>query len=102
IGHIEWKLTDDTARAVEETVRHDAVADALVKARGYATALGLATIEPVELADVGLLGHESAPKFTAARMSMAMADMSAGAPELQFEPEDLEVRAEVEARFLAT
>lgn len=102
LGRIEWRLTEESRRQAEETIRAEAVADALAKARGYATALGLGTVEPSELADVGLLDAHSAPAFVGARM-MAM-DSSGAAesgPELRLEPEDIEVSAEVEARFIA-
>lgn len=102
LNHVEWKLTEATTREIEEQVRRDAVADALSKARTYAKALGLNTVVPHELADVGLLQHDSVSHRGVARMALleSAAD-TMGGPGLSFEPEDIDVVAEVDARFLA-
>ncbi len=61
VGGIDWRLTDATRRRVQETAQRAAVADAVAKAQVYASALGLGTPVPVELADHGMLSSQPTP-----------------------------------------
>lgn len=100
IGNVEWQLTPATRVAVERDVASEAVGVAVERATAYAAALGLAAVTPLEVADVGLLvpHPESGPQHGMMRAGF-MAD--AGAPGLQFQPDDIVVAAAVEARFSA-
>ena len=104
MGGIEWRLTDDTRRRVQESAQRGAVADAVAKARVYAAALGLGVPTPVELADTGLLTAQPMTPAGGERMfaMRAAADMGAGAGSVtQFAPAKLVIEASVEARFAA-
>lgn len=103
IGGIDWRLADATRRRVQELAQRNAVADALEKARVYASALGLGTPVPVELADTGLLAAHPAPQPRGARMfaMAASADMAGGGSGAEFAPAKLVIEASVEARFEA-
>ncbi|MBD7956693.1 SIMPL domain-containing protein [Microbacterium sp. Sa4CUA7] len=100
IGDVQWHLTPATRVAVEREVASEAVGIAVERATAYATALGLAAVTPLEIADVGLLVPRPDPSQPAGMMPAAfMAD--SGAPGLQFQPDDIVVSAAVEARFSA-
>lgn len=101
---IEWRLTPETRAAVEREVATHAVGVAVTRATAYAGALGFADVAPLEVADVGLLRHDSADASPTPRMLMARASFaseSADAPAVQLQPEDIVVAAAVEARFTA-
>jgi len=105
LGGIDWQLTPETRAAAERQVATDAVAVAVTRATAYATALGLTSVTPLELADVGLLSHdtrESAPAPMMMKAARAFAaDSAGGGPALQFQPEEITVASAVEARFSA-
>ncbi len=98
VGGIDWRLTDATRKRVQETAQRAAVADAVAKAQVYASALGLGTPAPVELADHGLLssqptpmpGHDDARRRRRRRRGPT-----------EFAPQDLVIEASVDARFTA-
>lgn len=98
VGDIEWRLTDKTRSSIEQDVAAQAVQLAVQRATAYAAALGLAEVTPVEVADLGLLGRREAPPVV--RMAKASFD-TGSAPVVDFQPEDIEVAASVEARFVA-
>jgi predicted secreted protein len=102
---IEWKLTPETRSRVEREVATEAVSVAVARAEAYAAALGLATVTPLELADVGLLtSHDGAEAAPAPRMLMAKASFAAdggGGSSVQLQPEDIVISSGVEARFVA-
>ncbi len=103
VGSIDWKLLDATRDALLAEVRTQAVQDAAAKALVYARAAGLTTVTATAIADPGLLGSPDGPPVAlgsgAPRMfaAKAMSDGSA----LSFTPHELEVVAQVEARFRA-
>lgn len=102
IGGVDWRLTDATRRRVQEAAQRGAVADAVTKARVYASALGLSEPTPVELADHGMLGVQ--PLAAAAPTALVMrtaADGGGGAPTTEFAPAQLVIEASVDARFTA-
>lgn len=100
VGAVEWLLSPETRSRVERDVATAAVAVAVDRATAYAGALGLTTVTPMEIADLGLLtgGQEGAPS---PRMFAKAAMDSAGAPAVDFQPDDIVVSAAVEARFRA-
>lgn len=103
IGWVDWHLTPETRARVEREVASEAVKVAVSRAQSYAEALGLETVIPVEIADVGLIGRAeaaAAPPMMKSRGAAFAADMGGG-PSMEFEPEELVVEAVVEARFLA-
>jgi uncharacterized protein YggE len=105
IDNVSWSLTRPTGKRVESEVAAQAVTVAVERATAYATAIGLSTLTPVEIADLGLLSQPTAPASPAPKMMRAMAmsamDASATTPTMEFQPEDIVVTAAVEARFTA-
>ncbi|GAA4077567.1 SIMPL domain-containing protein [Nocardioides kongjuensis] len=100
---VQWALTEARRVELEHTVRARAVQDAARRAQEYADALGLGPVRPVAVADAGMLGPGISPMggaAPAAYLRMAAKDTGGGA-ELELSPEDIEVSAEVDARFVA-
>ena len=97
VGGVTWQLTSATRRTVEAEVAARAVLTAVSRATAYANAIGHASVAPLEIADVGLLGRPEADPGP--RMMRAMA--TDAAPSLDFQPPDITVTAGVEARFAA-
>ena len=106
VGSIDWELLDATRDALLEQVRTQAVRDAAAKALVYAQAAGLASVTATAIADPGLLGPADGPApapFPGAgpqRMFAAKAMSDTGV--LTFTPQELEVAAQVDARFTAS
>ncbi|GAA1699853.1 hypothetical protein MMUR_26410 [Mycolicibacterium murale] len=101
VTNIRWTLTAERKHLAMEQARTSAVRDALDRARSYAAALGLADIQPVAIADAGMLGGGQGSIGPAGKMAMlhaAVADDEAG---IDFSPRDIEVTASVDARFVA-
>ena len=99
---IDWDLSGEHRREVERAARQEALRQALARAQDYADALDLGTVSARSIADVGLLDTRPAP--VAAR---AFAAAPAGAaPESDdglgalLAPDDITVRAAVEAEFV--
>ncbi|WP_089155116.1 SIMPL domain-containing protein [Micromonospora sp. NBS 11-29] len=86
-----WSLRPDSPAYRE--ARHAAIADALVRAREYAEALGARVTALRELADTGLT---AGPPMLA---KAAYARSGESAPELELDPVPQPVQAAVEARF---
>ncbi|WP_458041336.1 MULTISPECIES: SIMPL domain-containing protein [Bacteria] len=97
VGGVTWQLTSATRRTVEAEVAAHAVQTAVSRASAYANAIGHASVTPLEIADIGLLGHPEADPGP--RMMRAMA--SDASPTLDFQPQGITVTAGVEARFAA-
>lgn len=100
VGGVHWHLTPDTRTRTERDVATRAVTVAVSRAEAYAAALGLTTVVPLEIADVGLMsaGDTAVPQRAALRGSAVASD---SAPSMEFEPADIVVSATVEARFSA-
>lgn len=99
---IAWTLTEATRAAVVADVRARAVRDARARAQTYAAALDLSLGPCLALADSGMLGDRSGqahPTAGVAAMTRAAGDDHEDA--LAFTPEDIEIVASVDARFLA-
>jgi uncharacterized protein YggE len=106
VGSIDWELLDATRDALLAEVRTKAVQDAAAKALVYARAAGLTAVTATAIADPGLLDSpDGSPQplgsTPAAPRMFAAKAMSDGVP-LAFTPQELEVAAQVDARFLAT
>jgi uncharacterized protein YggE len=105
VGSIDWELLDATRDTLLEQVRTKAVQDAAAKALIYARAAGLASVTATAIADPGLLGSPDGPPVAlgggAPRMFAAKA-MSDSSGALAFTPQELEVAAQVDARFTAS
>ena len=101
LGGIDWRLTDATRKRVQELAQRDAVADAVAKAAVYASALGLGTPSPVELADTGLLTAHPVPQGGGERMFAMRAVADTGGGGAEFTPAKLVIEASVDARFSA-
>ena len=97
VAHVEWALTAKRREALEKEVRTRAVRDAVTRAQAYADALGLGQIRPVAIADAGMLGTRTESGPAAAYMRAAAVG---GAPDVELVPEQIEVSAEVDARFV--
>ncbi|MBQ1071900.1 SIMPL domain-containing protein [Micromonospora sp. C31] len=74
--------------------RHAALADALLRAREYAEALGARVTALIELADAGATEQ---PMMS--RMAYAAGGVESGPPELELDPQPQTVHAAVHARF---
>lgn len=104
VGSIDWELLDATRDALLDEVRTKAVQDAATKALVYARAAGLTQVTATAIADPGLLSSPDGPPVAlgggAPRMfaAKAMSDSAA----LAFTPDELEIIAQVDARFVAT
>jgi uncharacterized protein YggE len=102
VRHTGWELSDSTRERLTEQVRSEAVRNAQQRAVGYARDLGLTNVRPVAAADPGLLGrsveHGGAVPLAggAARLPSSSRSMN-----VNFAPEDIEIRAAVDMRFLA-
>jgi uncharacterized protein YggE len=105
VDTVMWRLTPATAKSTEAEVAAQAVKVAVDRATAYASAIGLTTLTPLEIADVGLLTDASAAPAPAPKMMRAMAMAptdSGGAPAVELQPEDIVVTSAVEARFAAS
>jgi uncharacterized protein YggE len=103
VSSIEWALTDDRRAELQRHARISAVEDAVRKATDYAEAAGLGPIRPVAIADAGMLGEGLHPQSGGGPSYMRVAGALDGAPApvVELVPEDIEVAAAVDARFLA-
>ena len=101
IGAISWALTEARKTAVIAEVRSRAVEDAVAKASMYAQSIGLGSVHAVALADPGMLGDRVGASDDGASPQMSPMMVTGVAPELSLSPEDIEVDATVDARFVA-
>lgn len=103
VDGVTWELTEARRNAVLTEVRSRAVKDAMTKATVYAQSIGLGTVRAVAIADPGMLGDSGAAVSFGQRADMAMMRVG-GSPELELElkPEDIQVEASVDARFVAS
>lgn len=101
ISNVDWRLSPATRTRIERELATTAVGVAVSRASAYAAALGLGTVEPAEIADVGLLsGADAAPPAPAfARAALLSADGGSGGIDLR--PTEIVVSAAVEGRFIA-
>lgn len=100
---VDWALTERLKHQLARDVRARAVQDAAERAQEYADALELGPVRPVALADAGMLGNGLHPmgggvEAAAFRRGGGATDNDA---ELALAPEDIEVAAVVDGRFVA-
>lgn len=101
VAGIHWSLTDAKITTVTAEVRSRAVKDAVSKATVYAQSIGLGSVTATAIADPGMLGDGASPTpGFEPRMAMKM-DTAAGSASLALKPEQIEVQASVDARFIA-
>jgi uncharacterized protein YggE len=93
---IDWDLTTAHRSEIERSTRQEAVRQAKNRAQDYADALDLGAVKPRSISDPGV--REVA--YKAPMMARAMDVGSQAAPELDLAPQDIEIRAEVEATFI--
>jgi uncharacterized protein len=98
VTSLTWELTEGTRTSVTAEVRSRAVRDAVDKATVFAHSIGRSSVTAVALADPGMLG-DAVPSGPPPMFARAASAPSGGA--FGFVPEDIVVRAEVDARFLA-
>lgn len=103
VGWVDWHLTPETISRIEREVAAEAVGAAVARAQAYATALGLGAVEPIEIADAGLIAPAPTQPFAGApKMRGAMIQQSGDVrASMEYEPDEIVVSATVEARFLA-
>lgn len=107
VNGVQWRLTGETAKKAEADVAARAVQVAVDRATAYASAIGRATVSPVEIADLGLMQRPEPvmplmPRMAKAEAFMAAADAGGGGPVVELQPEEIVVTAGVEARFTAS
>jgi uncharacterized protein YggE len=97
IGHFHWALTDESFVASTRRVRTLAVQDAVEKAEVYAQSVGRSSVTALAIADPGLLG------VAASHQEYALGSRTYKGADDGFElaPQNIEIRAEVHARFAA-
>jgi uncharacterized protein YggE len=102
VSSIAWSLTEARSTGVTAEVRSRAVKDAVAKASVYAQSIGLGTVTAIAIADPGMLGDQVQGNGPAEAGLLRAAKMSGGyEPALSLKPEDIEVWAVVDARFIA-
>lgn len=103
VDRIEWALTETSRLGALADVRSRAVTDSVAKATVYAQSIGLGTVRAVALADEGMLSDLSPrPGQGVAASSLRLGAAPGAGPELSLKPEDIQIEAVVDARFLAT
>jgi uncharacterized protein YggE len=102
VGTITWALTEGRKTAVIAEVRSRAVKDAVAKASVYAQSIGLGSVRAVALADPGMLGERIGASDDGGSHPLSRMMSAVDAPELSLTPEDIEVDAVVDARFVAS
>jgi hypothetical protein len=103
IGGIRWALTEVTTTRLATDARHRAVLDAVEKATSYAHSLGLYSLQPIALADPGMLGDGTRPTTPASAEAMQFSRKAAASePAIDLKPEDITIGSRVHARFVAS
>lgn len=104
VGAVNWHLTPETRAHVEREVASTAVGVAVARAEAYASALGLTSVTPLEIADVGLISSAQPPAGIQAMKArgLAFSATADSGPSMEYEPDDIVVAATVEGRFTAS
>ena len=103
VGSIDWALTEAHTTGITAEVRSRAVKDAVAKASVYAQSIGLGSVVAVAIADPGMLGDQVRGNSPVEAGFMRAKSVAGGVsePSLSLKPEDIEVSAVVDARFIA-
>ncbi|MDY6998084.1 MAG: SIMPL domain-containing protein [Actinomycetota bacterium] len=99
IDDVVWELTPARRDELLREVRGRAVRDAKERAQQFADALGLGEVQPLALAEPGMLG--GATGDSAAMPLRAAAAPAGGGREVELVPRDIELTAAVDGRFRA-
>lgn len=104
IGGIEWSLSESKTATAATEARSRAVKDAVAKATVYAQSIGLGSVAATAVADPGMLGDSAASPPEAYKQASMMRSRGGAASDapLALKPEQIEVAAAVDARFIAS
>lgn len=103
VGNVDWRLSPETRARLERETATAAVAVAVARAQAYASAIGRDEVIPTEIADLGLLSEGASRREATPKMHMAMAaSADSGGAAVELHPDDIVIRAAVDARFRAT
>ena len=100
VAAVNWALTAVRRETLTADARTRAVRDAVARAQQYADALELGTVRPVAIADAGMLGAALQPEGGGGATFLRAAAAAGGGGDVELLPEDIEVTATVDARFL--
>lgn len=102
VMRVVWTLTEARKTVLVTEARTRAVRDAAARAQQYADALDLGAVRPVAIADAGMLAAQLHPEGgSGGAFVRASAAPGGGTPDVELVPEDIEVAATVDARFIA-
>jgi uncharacterized protein len=99
VSHVRWALTSKRRDEWFKQVRIRAVQDAATRAQLYADALSLGKVRVVAIADAGMLGPSLHPEGGHG-VEYLRAVGSSGGGDVELVPEDIEVSATVDSRFV--
>lgn len=99
VSQVRWALTSKRRDEWFKQVRIRAVQDAASRAQLYADALSLGKVGVVAIADAGMLGTSLQPE-RGHGVEYLDAVPSSGGGDVELVPEDIEVSAAVDARFV--
>jgi uncharacterized protein YggE len=100
VDGIDWTLSRETEHRLRSDARREAIADAVLKAGEYASALSLEGVTPLSISDPGLLDNPTAGAQFAPAMMARTAPGGGGGMELR--PNAIIIEAVVHARFSAS
>ncbi|MCF6391085.1 SIMPL domain-containing protein [Mycobacterium sp. MBM] len=101
VTQVLWALTAARREMLVVDARTRAVRDAAARAQQYADALQLGAVRPVAIADAGMLGVQPLAGAGTGGTFLRAAATGAGGGEIELAPEDIEVSATIDARFVA-
>lgn len=99
IGGVSWDVGAKNRRLYEAEVRKSAVDDAVAKAQSYANAVRRGKVVAAHIADPGMLAGPMESTGSPFYKTSSFGDASG--PELDLTPEEIVIKVEVDARFLA-
>jgi hypothetical protein len=97
---VRWALTSKRREQLIAQARTRAVHDATSRAQHYADALGLGKVRPVSIADAGMLAAELQPIGDDV-VGYVRAGAAPGASDVELVPNNIELSAAVDGRFIA-
>lgn len=100
IEWVSWDLREAHRQDVLAELRVEAVQDARRRAQQYADGLDLGPVQVRAVADQGMLPDASGV-YPAREVGEPMAAMSRVAPDMELRPKEIDLYADVEARFVA-
>lgn len=100
VSRVGWALTSKRRDDWFRQVRIRAVQDAATRAQLYADALSLGKVSVIAIADAGMLGAGLNPDGGHGADFLRVGSASSGGRDVELVPEDIEVSAAVDARFV--